>query len=160
MNRQGAKEQWREVPRHRVVYRSQTIRTLSQARSALAHLPHPVLSYCQIVALHAPERDADFHGCIRVDREKELAYVSFPKGLTGYVTRIQNSRGCRMVTYWKDPDTGFLQEVEITPDVELLLPSRSGGEDPVLRIYTRGVEEITMRFDVYLLRTGGGRARL
>jgi len=73
-----------------------------------------------------------------------------------------------MVTYWQHPETGFIREVDlteeagrgksrITSELSLFCPMR----EPVLTIYTGGYDDLTVSFDVYLIkRVFGARARL
>lgn len=146
---------------YQAVYQTDTpveIRTLGHGERVLNTVPHPILRYRQQISLLAPERDACYKGLIRYDRENQIVTLSFPSVLFGVVTRIQNSHSCRMVTYWKNPVTDFIQEVEITRETQInfLYPAPQDRQDrqnrQEIRIYTKGVEDLVISFDVWLFK--------
>lgn len=136
----------------KVIYRSRSIRTVQQALRMLYSIPQPILCYRQTIHINAPEIDHVYAGCIHNDVENHLLTISFPSELYGYITRIRNSRDCRMVTYWKHPITEFIQEVEITSTTELSLFHRHATHEPSLRIYTQGYTDLIVTYDVYLFK--------
>lgn len=140
---------------YQVVYQADTsvaIRTLGHALRVLHAVPQPILRYRQQISLLAPELDPCYVGLVRHDRENQIVTIAFPSELVGAVSRIQNSHGCRMVTYWRDPLTDFIQEVEIGRETQIscLHPERR----QEIRIYTRGVEDLVVSFEVWLFKTG------
>jgi hypothetical protein len=143
-----------------VIYRSPHIRTLQQAVRILYSISQPILCYRQTISMINPELDHVYMGCIRNDPENHLFTISFPSELYGYVTRIRNSRDCRMVTYWKHPITEFIEEIEINKKTELNLFHRSSLYDPSIRIYTKGHTDLVISFDVYLFKHSFFRSKL
>jgi hypothetical protein len=136
---------------HCIIYRSSTIRTLQQAIRVLYSVPQPILCYRQTISMMAPDKDYTFMGYIKNDPENHLFTVSFPSELYGYITRIRNSRDCRMVTYYRHPVTDFVQEIQIIPSTELGL-FHSSSSPPSIRIYTQGHNDLSVSFDVYLFK--------
>jgi hypothetical protein len=143
-----------------VIYRSPTIRTLQQAIRIHHSISHPILCYRQTISMITPELDHVYSGCIRNDPENYLLTVSFPSELYGYITRIRNSRDCRMVTYWKHPVTEFIEEIEIDKKTELNLFHRPSIYEPSIRIYTKGHTDLVVSFDVYLFKYSFFRSKL
>jgi|LauGreDrversion4_2_1035121.scaffolds.fasta_scaffold29210_5 hypothetical protein len=133
-----------------VIYRSSTIRTLQQAIRILYSISQPILCYRQTISMLAPDTDHTFMGYIKNDPENHLLTVSFPPELYGYITHIRNSRDCRMVTYYRHPVTDFVQEIQITPSVEMNLFHHSPSSS--IRIYTQGHNDLSVSFDVYLFK--------
>ena len=157
-----------ETPAHHAVYHAHGIHTLSHALLVHSSLPHPILRFRQTLYMKNPDYDLTYSGCITYDATQHLLTIRFPTECYGYIRRIQNSRGCRMVTYWQHPETGFIREVDLTEEagrgksrmtseLSLFCPMR----EPVLSIYTGGYDDLTVSFDVYLVkRAFGARARL
>lgn len=127
-----------------------SIRTLGQAIRILHSVPHPIIRYRQQISLLAPDMDLTYSGHIRHDRENHLVTISFPSELRGVVTHIQNSHGCRMVSYSKNPITEFIEEIQIDRKTELNCLQTY--YPPMIRIYTRGIEDLVVSFDVYLFK--------
>lgn len=147
---------------YQVIYQTETpvaIRTLGHALRVLHAVPQPILRYRQHISVLAPELDLCFSGIVRHDRENQILTIGFPSELVGVVSRIQNSHGCRMVTYWRDPVTDFIQEVEIVRDTQINCLRWGEGRQEI-RIYTRGVEDLVVSFDVWLFKTAFFRAAL
>ena len=139
---------------YQAVYRahSSTIQTLSHALRILYGVPQPILYYRQHISLINPYLDLCFDNCIHHDRENQILTVSFPSELVGIVSRIRNSHKCRMVTYWKDHEE-FIQEVKIDSRTEINRLGCLGGKEQTIRIYTGGVENLVVSFDVWLFKT-------
>lgn len=135
-----------------------SIRTLGQAIRILHSVRQPILRYRQQISLLSPDHDLTYSGHIRHDRENHLVTISFPSELKGVVTRIQNSHGCRMVSYYKDPITEFIEEIQIHSKTELNCLQTY--YPPVIRIYTRGIEDLVVSFDVYLFKSSVLRSAL
>lgn len=127
-----------------------SIRTLGQAIRILHSVPHPLLRYRQHISLLSPDLDLTYSGHIRHDRENHLVTISFPSELKGIITRIKNSHHCRMVSYSKNPITEFIEEIQIDHKTELNCLQTY--YPPVIRIYTRGIEDLVISFDVYLVK--------
>ena len=146
---------------NRVIFQADpflSIRTLGQALRILHSIPHPIIRYRQQISLLSPDLDLSYSGHIRHDRENHIVIISFPSELKGVVTQIRNSHHCRMVSYHKDPITEFIQDIQIDNKTELnclqtLYP-------PVIRIYTQGIEDLVVSFDVYLFKTSLLRSAL
>ena len=54
-----------------------------------------------------------------------------------------------MITYFKDPVTNFIKEIQITPRTNLNIMNY---KDLKLRIYTEGNHKIIITFTVYLFK--------
>ena len=157
-----------ETPAHHAVYHAHGVHTLSHALLVHASLPHPILRFRQTLSMKHPHQDGLYAGGITYDSTQHLLTIRFPTECYGYIRRIQNSRGCRMITYWQHPVTRFIREVDLTEEagrgknrktseVSLFCPMM----EPVLRIYTGGYDDLTVSFDVYLVKRAlGPRAKL
>ena len=146
---------------YQVIYQTETpvtIRTLGHAIRILNSVPQPILRYRQHISVLAPELDLCYTGLVRHDRGNQILTIGFPSELVGVVSRIRNSHGCRMVTYWKDPATDFIQEVEIRKETQINCLRPAGRQE--IRIYTMGVEDLGVSFDVWLFKTAFFRAAL
>jgi len=140
---------------YQVIYQADkpvAIRTLGHAIRVLNFVPQPILRYRQSISLLAPEIDLCYAGHVRYSRDQHVMTVSFPFELVGVVSRIRNSHGCRMVTYWRDPVTDFIQEVEIGRETQINCLQRQRPQE--IRIYTRGIEDLVVSFDVWLFKVG------
>lgn len=150
------------VKPYQAVYRSDppsAIRTLGQALRVLYAVPQHILHYTQQISIIAPHMDLCFQEHVRHDRENQIVTISFPSELVGIVTRIRNSHQCRMVTYWKDPVMEFIQEVQIDPRTEINCLIR-GSYPQSICIYTQGIEDLVVSFDVWLFKPSGLRSLL
>lgn len=127
-----------------------SIRTLGQAIRILHSIPHPLLRYRQQISLLSPDLDQTYSGHIRHDHENQILTISFPSELKGIIRRIQNSHHCIMVSYSKNPITEFIEEIQIDRKTELNCLQTY--YPPVIRIYTRGIEDLIISFDVYLIK--------
>lgn len=148
---------------YQAVYRADppsAIQTLGQALRVLYAVPQPILYYTQSISLIAPHLDLTFANHVHHDRENHTVTVSFPSELIGVITHIRNSHRCRMVTYWKDPVTDFIREIQISPTTEI---NHLAGKNPYpqsIRIYTGGAEDLIVSFDVWLFKPSGLRSLL
>ena len=155
---------------YQTVYRSEppsAIQTLGHALRVLYAVPQPILYYKQRISLLAPHLDLCFTDHVRHDRENQILTISFPSELVGIVTRIRNSHRCRMVSYWKDPITEFIREIQIDRTTEINClgsqgsqGSQSSQSSQSIRIYTGGAEDLVVSFDVWLLKPSGLRSLL
>jgi hypothetical protein len=158
-----------ETPDHHAIYHAKEIHTLSHALLVHASLPQPILRFRQTLYMKLPDYDTTYSGCITYDVAHHILRIRFPTECYGYIRRIQNSRRCRMVTYWEHPETGFVREVELTEKGVCNAKGRTSSElslfcpmrEPVLYIYTGGYDDLTVSFDVYLVkRVFGAQAKL
>lgn len=141
----------------RVIHQSSS-QTLNQAMRVLYSVTLPILRYRQHLSTVTPNADISYYGLIKHDRENHLLTIQFPTELVGIITGIKNSHNCRMVSYVKHPVTEFIQEIQVNHNTEINCLHRF--YEPVLRIYTGGVENLTVSFDVYLFKTMFYRSRL
>lgn len=152
------------VKPYQAVYRSDpssAIRTLGQALRILYAVPQPILHYTQRISMIAPHTDLCFQEHVRNDRENQIVTITFPSELVGIVTCIRNSHQCRMVTYWKDPVMEFIREVQIDKTIEINCLVRGENRYPQsIRIYTQGIEDLVVSFDVWLFKPSGLRSLL
>lgn len=143
---------------YQVIYQADTpvaIRTLGHAISVLNSVSQPILRYRQSISSLVPEVDLCYAGHVRYNLDQHVMTVSFPSKLVGIISRIRNSHGCRMVTYWRDPVTDFIQEVEIGKETQINCLSQQRQQDrQEIRIYTRGIEDLVVSFDVWLFKVG------
>lgn len=142
---------------YQVIYQADTpiaIRTLGHAIRVLNSVPQPILRYRQDISMVAPELDLCYAGHVKHDKEQHVMTLSFPSELVGVVSHIRNSHGCRMVTYWKDPVTDFIQEVEIDKETQMNCLRMAPGGRQAIRIDTQGVEDLVVSFDVWLFKVG------
>jgi hypothetical protein len=152
---------------YQTVYRAEppsAIQTLGHALRVLYAVPQHILYYKQRISLLAPHLDLCFTDHVRHDRENQILTISFPSELVGIVTRIRNSHRCRMVSYWKDPVTEFIREIQIDRTTEINCLGGQGSQgsqgSQSIRIYTGGVEDLVVSFDVWLLKPSGLRSLL
>ena len=151
---------------YQAIYRAEppsAIQTLGQALRVLYAVPQPILYYKQRISVLAPHLDLCFTEHVRHDRENQILTISFPSELVGIVTGIRNSHRCRMVSYWKDPVTEFIREIQIDHTTEINRLMNGAEKTPqTIRIYTGGVEDLVVSFDVWLFKPSGlpGLSRL
>lgn len=150
-----------------------TLRYLEDAIHALHRGTWPALRYRQEIILRSPHADPSYAACVIDDRDNQILTIGFPIALRGMVGRFWNSHGVRMVTYVRNARTGFIREKPIEPGLAFWLQGEGEGEGeeegeeeerPVVRVYTQGIEDLVVRFDVLLLRTvprgkGKGKAK-
>lgn len=148
---------------YQAVYRAEprgAIQTLGKALRVLYAVPQPILHYTQRISLVAPDLDLTFANHVHHDRENQIVTISFPSELVGVITRIRNSHKCRMVTYWRDPVTDFIREIQIEPTTEINHLVAKNPYPQSIRIYTGGVEDLVVSFDVWLFKPNGFRSSL
>ena len=134
--------------KHNVVYYDKQIYTLNMALRRLYHITNPILKYTQIISLQNPYLDLFFKEYIHYDHTTEILTISFPTQCS-VITNISNNYNCRMVTYFKDPLTDYIKEIQITTRTNLNIIDF---KDLKLRIYTEGKYKIMVHFDVYLFK--------
>lgn len=134
--------------KHNIVYYDKQIYTLNSALRRLYLVTNPILKYKQIITLHNPYLDLFFQQYIHYDLPNQILTISFPPQFS-IITNIKNNYNCRMVTYFKDPLTQYIKEIQITPRTNLNLIDF---KDLKLRIYTEGKHKMIISFDVYLFK--------
>lgn len=134
--------------KHAMIYRDPQIQTLNEGLRILYRVSNPILCYTQRISIRAPTLDRSYENHIRHNEEQGLFYVSFPAECT-YMTNFRtNHPSCRMVTYYRDPDSGYVKELTVTPQLELR--NAKGVE---ILLYTNHKTDLVLSYDVYLMKT-------
>jgi hypothetical protein len=141
-------ERYLDDQKHNMVYYDKQIYTLNNALRRLYLVSNPILKYKQFISLQNPYFDLFFQEYIHYDLPNQIINISFPPQCS-IITNIKNNYNCRMVTYFKDPVTNFIKEIQITPRTNLNIMNY---KDLKLRIYTEGNHKIIITFTVYLFK--------
>lgn len=141
-----------------LIHRDNTIQTLGHALRTLSQTDAPILRYRQHISLRAPFADLCYTENVQHDRVNEILHISFPTELVGVVSNLSTSHNARIVTYIRDPVTDFIREVQVKK--ETVLHCWRNRERPVLRIYTRGIEDLIVSFDVWMFKGAFFRSAL
>jgi hypothetical protein len=145
------------------VYRANppsTIQSLGQALRILYAVPQPIIYYRQHISLQTPHLDLCFMNHIHHNHENQILTISFPSELVGIVTHIQNNHGCQMISYWKNPVTEFIQKINIDKTTEINCLRGGTPYSQNIQIYTGGVSDLIVSFDVWLFKSSFFRSAL
>lgn len=145
-----------DTQKHAMIYRDPQIQTLNEGLRTLYRVTNPILCYTQRISIAAPTLDRSYENHIRHNEELGLFYVSFPAECT-YMTNFRTNHGaaCRMVTYYRDSETGYVKEIAVTQQLEL-----RNGKDVTVLLYTNYKTDLVLSYDVYLLKQQKPTARL
>lgn len=140
-----------------------TVQTLGHALHTLYSEPWPGLQYRQEISVRAPHADLCYSECVVHDAGNQILTIGFPSELVGLVRGFRNSHGVRMVTYIRDQQTDFIREEAVDHTTTFWLDplGNQGKEAPQIRVYTHGIDDLVVRFDVMIMKgTTGARAKL
>ena len=140
-----------------------TVQTLGHALRTLYSELWPGIQYRQEISVRAPHADLCYSECVIYDAGNQILTIGFPSELVGLVRGFRNSHGVRMVTYVRDRLTDFIREEAVDQTTTFWLDpvGRQGREAPQVRIYTHGINDLIVSFDVMIVKgTKGARAKL
>ena len=133
---------------HTFIYEDRTIQTLHQGLLTIHRVSNSLLRYRQVISLNDPVMDSSYKGLIRYNQDQGILSIRFPSECDG-VGRIRNTGGSRMVTYYRNTDTGYVKEIQIKPNTTLDV---SRNKDIELIVYTDQRRDMIVSFDVYLIK--------
>jgi hypothetical protein len=92
--------------------------------------------------------DRSYEGLIRYNQDQGTLHIRFPSECTG-IGNIYNNTHCKMVTYYRNPESGYIKEIQITSHTTIDL---SRNPEMELIVYTQFEKDLVVSFDVYLLK--------
>lgn len=134
--------------RHSLFYEDSTIQTLNQGIRFLYRVSNSMLRYRQQISIQNLFLDRSYEGLIRHNIEQGILHIRFPSECVG-IGRIQNNAKCRMVSYYRQADTGYVREIQITSKTTIDVARNPNME---LTIYTNFEKNLVVSFDVYLVK--------
>lgn len=134
--------------RHSLFYEDPTIQTLNQGIRFLHRVSNQMLRYRQHISLLNLFMDRSYEGLIRHNENEGLLHIRFPSECAG-IGGIHTNCNCKMVTYYRHPESGYVREIQITPKTTIDV---SRNRDIELTIYTNFQKDLVVSFDVYLLK--------
>lgn len=134
--------------RHSLIYEDRTITNLNQGIRLLYRVSNTILRYRQSISIQNPFMDRSYESLIRYNQDQGTLHIRFPSECTG-IGNIYNNANCKMVTYYRNPENGYIKEIQITPNTTIDL---SRNPEMELIIYTHFEKELVISFDVYLLK--------
>lgn len=142
--------------RHSLFYEDSTIQTLNQGIRFLYRVSNQMLRYRQHLSLQNLFMDRSYEGLIRHHPEQGTLIIRFPYECVG-VGQIQNNQNCRMVSYYRNANSGYVREIQITPETTIDL---SRNREMELTVYTNFKDNLVVSFDVYLQKRPTPRSAL
>ena len=134
--------------RHAFIYEDRTITTLNQGVRLLYRVSNSILRYRQHISVKSLFMDRSYEGLIRHNEEQGFLHIRFPPECTG-IGHISNNAKCKMVTYYRNPENGYVREIQLTPHTTIDV---SRNPDMELIVYTNFEKELVVSFDVYLTK--------
>lgn len=129
--------------KHLLVYYDPSIQTLNDGLRRLMRISNPILRYTQTIAIAHPTTDRSYEGHVT---HTAVFRLSFPAECT-MISGVRNNGGCRMVSYYRDPSSGYVREWTVTPTD--MIRNVKGME---LVVYTNDRTEIILTYEVYLFK--------
>jgi len=130
-----------------VVYDDPEMTTLSEGLRILPTVPHPFVRVRYTLSLQELRTDPVFSRLVRHESHGTIR-LSFPSACAS-VTNLRMNRPCRMVTYYRDKETRFIKEIQVTRHTHLYLLDHPSTE---ITIYIEDDKDLVLSFDLYLSR--------
>lgn len=108
-----SEEQYLDNQKHNMIYYDKQICSINMALRRLYCVTNPILKYKQTISLQNLYLDLFFKEYIYYDHPNEILTISFPPQCS-IITNIKNNYNCRMITYFRDPLTDIIKEIQIT----------------------------------------------
>ncbi len=134
--------------RHSLIYEDKTVTTLNQGIRLLYRISNLILRYRQTISIQNLFMDRSYEGLIRYNQDQGTLHIRFPSECTG-IGNIYNNTHCKMVTYYRNPESGYIKEIQITSHTTIDL---SRNPEMELIVYTQFEKDLVVSFDVYLLK--------
>lgn len=134
--------------RHALIYEDQTIITLNQGIHLLYRISNSILRYRQHISVKNLFMDCSYEGLIRYNQDQGTLHIRFPSECTG-IGNICNNAQCKMVTYYRNTEYGYIKEIQITSHTTIDL---SRNPEIELIVYTQFKKDFIVSFDVYLAK--------
>jgi hypothetical protein len=136
-----------------MMYHEKQCQTLNEGIRKLNAIPNPILWYQHTVYANNINADLSYAPYITHDIANEMITLRFPKECK-WIANVRNNHNCKMVMYYKDVQSyinniTYLKEVTIqsTMNIDTRLE-----HDVAIRIYTRGIRDLEIYFDMYLVK--------
>jgi hypothetical protein len=133
-----------------VVYDDPEITSLSEGLRILPTVPHPFLRIRYTLSLKEFHTDPIFSRLVRHEKNGTFR-LTFPTCAS--VTNIRMNRACRMVTYYRDKKTRYLQEIQVTRHTHLFLQEYPSTEITIYIEDHKNHKDLVLSFDLYLARS-------
>ena len=133
-----------------VVYDDPEITTLSEGLRILPTVPHPFLRIRYTLSLKEFQSDRAFSRHVHYEPEHGTFRLSFPSACAS-VSNLRMNKPCRMVTYYRDKETQYIKEIQVTRHTHLFLLDHPLTE---ITIYLEDDRDLVLSFDLYLIRKG------
>lgn len=136
-----------------MIHRDPTCQTLNEAIRKMNAIPNPIFCYKHTVYANNTNSDLSFASYIVHDVANEIITLRFPPECK-WIANLKNNHHCKMVTYYKDGMSNlgngtYLKELTITPHVNI---DTRAHQEATIRIYTRGIANLEIYFDMYLVK--------
>lgn len=131
-----------------VVYDDPEITTLSEGLRILPTVPNPFLRIRYTLSLKEFTSDPIFSSHVRYEPSHGTFRVSFPSACAS-VTNLRMNKPCRMVTYYRDKETKYIKEIQVSRHTHLCLLDHPSTE---ITIYLENDHGLVLYFDLYLIR--------
>lgn len=141
--------------RHSLIYEDKTVTTLNQGIRLLYRISNSILCYRQTISIQNLFMDRSYEGLIRYNQDQGTLHIRFPSECSG-IGNISNNSKCKMVTYYRNLENGYVKEIQITPQTTIDL---SRNPEMELIIYTHFEKDLVVSFDVYLLKKNNEQLR-
>ncbi len=128
-----------------IVYDDPEITSLSEGLRILPTVPHPFLRIRYTLSLKEFHTDPVFSRLVRHENNGTFR-LTFPSACAS-VTNLRMNRACRMVTYYRDTETRYIQEIQVTRHTHLFLQQYPSTE---ITIYIEDDKDLVLSFDLYL----------
>lgn len=134
--------------RHLFIYEDKTVTTLNQGIRLLYRISNSILRYRQTIPIQNLFMDRSYESLIRYNQDQGTLHIRFPSECSG-IGNINNNSKCKMVTYFRNPENGYVKEIQITPHTTI---DMSRNPEMELIIYTQFEKDLVVSFDVYLVK--------
>lgn len=140
---------------HTLIYYDRSLRTINQGVRMLHRISNPILRLHQQIPLRNLFLDRSYDGHIRHNEEQGILTITIPSPCFA-VGGIRNNKSCKMVTYYRHKENGYIKEIQLTP--ALLFDTKN--HEVTLTIYTQYHSDLIVSFDVFLVKSNAMISKL
>jgi hypothetical protein len=132
---------------HTLIYYDRSLRTINDGVRMLHRISNPILRLHQQLPIQNLFLDRSYEGHIRHNEEQGILTITIPSECIA-VGGIRNNKSCKMVTYYRNKENGYVKEIQLSPDHYF----DTKNHEVKITIYTQHHRNLIVSFDVFLVK--------
>jgi hypothetical protein len=132
---------------HALIYYDRSLRTINQGMQMLHRISNPILRLHQHLSIQNLFLDPSYQGRIRHNEEQGILTITIPSECFA-VGGIRNNKSCKMVTYYRNKENGYIKEIQLSPKHYF----DTKNHEMTITIYTQHHRNLDVSFDVFLVK--------